>query len=361
MDIQSRQQLADLLAAYDGPLGHLRLQGVRIDAGDPLVGELMTRDVRGMLVLGDSFTPQVSSQLRRQGALLLPSNPAVPFDPFRAELYSPAELYAGLDHDYEGTLDARCYRWSQAPDGAHDIQHNVYAALHDTSITDALGEALAATEPVVAVMGGHAVARGTATYADAARLGRLLAQRWCVVSGGGPGAMEAVNLGAATYGAGDDVLQAALRKVAEVVPFTDVAAWATTGFAAREIIAASGVDGTRSLGIPTWYYGHEPPNVFAHLIAKYFSNAIREDILLARAHALVVMPGAAGTVQEIFQATVRNYYSLGELVPTVLVGRDYWTRELPAWQLLRRLGEGREMQAAIHLVDTIEDAAAAIP
>ena len=48
----------------------------------------------------------------------------------------------------------------------------------------------------------------------------------------------------------------------------------------------------RSLGIPTWFYGHEPPNVFCDVIAKYFSNAIREEGLLARSTAgIVVLDG----------------------------------------------------------------------
>ncbi|WP_228389375.1 LOG family protein [Cumulibacter manganitolerans] len=361
MEIQSREQLADLLAAYDGPLGEVRLQGVTVEAGDPIVAELRKRDVRGLLVLGGSLAPDAEAALRRHGALLFPSNPAVPFDPYRTALYSPDELYDGLADGYGATPDARCYRWSQAAGGRHDIQHNVYAALHDTSITDALDEVLRASHPrPVAVMGGHAIARGTAGYAEAARLGRLLAERFCVVSGGGPGAMEAVNLGAATYGAPESVLDDALRLVSAVVPFTDVAEWARAGFAAREAIAEAGAGGLRSLGVPTWYYGHEPPNVFAQLVAKYFSNAIREDILLAQAEGLVVLPGAAGTVQEIFQATVRNYYSLGQLVPTVLVGTHFWTRTLPAWPLLRSLGAGRAMDGALHLVDSVEDAAAAI-
>ena len=66
----------------------------------------------------------------------------------------------------------------------------------------------------------------------------------------------------------------------------------------------------RSLSIPTWFYGHEPTNVFATDIAKYFSNALREDTLLNRCRGGVVyLPGQAGTVQEIFQAVTENFYA----------------------------------------------------
>ena len=51
-----------------------------------------------------------------------------------------------------------------------------------------------------------------------------------------------------------------------------------------------------SLAVPTWFYGHEPSNLFASHIAKYFSNSIREDTLLAVAlYGIVFAPGSAGT------------------------------------------------------------------
>ena len=61
-------------------------------------------------------------------------------------------------------------------------------------------------------------------------------------------------------------------------------------------------DGGDSLGIPTWFYGHEPPNVLATAIAKYVRNAVRESVLLEVCHAgIVFLPGMAGTVQVVFQ------------------------------------------------------------
>jgi hypothetical protein len=64
-----------------------------------------------------------------------------------------------------------------------------------------------------------------------------------------------------------------------------------------------------SLALPTWYYGHEPSTLFATHIAKYFQNSIREDGLITlAAHGIVFASGKAGTQQEIFQDSVRNYY-----------------------------------------------------
>ena len=70
------------------------------------------------------------------------------------------------------------------------------------------------------------------------------------------------------------------------------------------------------------------------------------------------LPGAAGTVQEIFQASTENYYAVSAdlVAPMVLVGVEYWTRILPAWPLVRRLGEGRAAGQALHLVDNAAEA-----
>jgi predicted Rossmann-fold nucleotide-binding protein len=133
--------------------------------------------------------------------------------------------------------------------------------------------------------------------------------------------------------------------------------WATKAMTLR-----SGISGRDTVGIPTWFYGHEPPNVFATVIAKYFRNATREAILLQICEAgIVFLPGAGGTVQEIFQDACENYYATPESVaPMVLVGSTYWTETLPAWPLLQSLARGRPMEGHIHLVDTVDDAAALV-
>ena len=69
------------------------------------------------------------------------------------------------------------------------------------------------------------------------------------------------------------------------------------------------------------------------------------------------LPGRAGTVQEVFQDACENYYAAESLVaPMVLVGVDYWTRELPVWPLLETLSRDRAMAPAVHLVDSPEEA-----
>ena len=170
--------------------------------------------------------------------------------------------------------------------------------------------------------------------------------------------MEAANLGALCPD--PSRLESALRRLAAVPSFApDVTAWATLALEVRAVDVPTTDAAPSSVGVPTWFYGHEPPNVFVDRVAKFFSNALREDGLLARCNAgVVVLPGAAGTVQEIFQAATRLYYGQGRPAPLVLVGREHWTRVVPVWETLTALGAGRGMAGAVHLVDTPDQALA---
>jgi predicted Rossmann-fold nucleotide-binding protein len=137
-----------------------------------------------------------------------------------------------------------------------------------------------------------------------------------------------------------------------------VSAWARSAAAVVE----RHQEGTPSLGVPTWFYGHEPPNFFATHIAKYFANAIREAILLELCNGgIVFLPGSGGTVQEIFQDACENYYGTpGTIMPMVLVGKEHWLRRYPAWPLLQSLAAGRQMESRIFMVDTVEEALAVL-
>lgn len=219
--------------------------------------------VEGAIFLGCAFDEGVEDLLRRRGALIFPRLESVPFDPYRATLYAPEELYAGLaDAPYEALPDARIYQWSIQPGQRHRLDATLASALHDHAIGDALDEVTRSDawqgRGVVGVMGGHAAQRGSTDFANAALLGRLLARDGRVVAtGGGPGAMEAANLGAYLSEASDGEMLAALDDLASVPGFRpSVSAWARAAAAVVERFPG----GTPSLGIPTWFYGHEPPN-----------------------------------------------------------------------------------------------------
>ena len=326
---------------------------------------LKSLDPQGAIFLGCSFDDGVEESLRGRGALIFPKLEKVPFDPYRGRLYTPQELYAGVEEArYEDTLDARVYQWSIRPGQRHRLDATLAAALHDHSIGDALEELtrseLCLGRTMVGVMGGHAASRASAGFTEAALLGRLLARNGRVVAtGGGPGTMEAANLGAYLSAADETDFQQALADLAVVPGFRpSVSAWARTAAAVVE----RHPDGTPSLGIPTWFYGHEPPNFFATHIAKYFANAIREAVLLELCNGgIIFLPGSGGTVQEIFQDACENYYGAPETItPMVLVGQEHWLRRFPAWPLLQSLAAGRRMENRIFLVDNVEEALAVL-
>ena len=116
-----------------------------------------------------------------------------------------------------------------------------------------------------------------------------------------------------------------------------------------------------SLSIPTWFYGHEPSNLFATGIAKYFANALREDTLLHRCRGgIVYLPGQAGTVQEIFQAVTENFYAADRDPDRPDGAGREWTTgpsACPPGRCSQRLAADRPMAEAIHCVDDIAAAA----
>jgi hypothetical protein len=114
--------------------------------------------------------------------------------------------------------------------------------------------------------------------------------------------------------------------------------------------------GRDSLGVPTWFYGHEPPNVFADHVAKYFRNAIREDVLLRVCRSgIVFLPGAAGTVQEVFQSACENYYTGPADVAPDGARRAPVLDRAAGLAAAERLAQGRAMAAHVHLVDDVDD------
>jgi predicted Rossmann-fold nucleotide-binding protein len=346
----------DEVVAEQGTLARYRVQAVDLTAR---TSALLRLDTTGAVFLGCPMAPEAAAHVRSAGALVFPPVPGLPFDPYRGFAYTPVELFESLEEGYEATPDARAYAWFRRTKADGDVFSSMLRAIHDDAVSDALDELLDGAR-VVGVMGGHAMARGSAEYAGAARLGRELTRAgFTVATGGGPGAMEAANLGAYAAPFADDMLTESLELLAKAPSFRpSVTDWARAAFEVRERWPGGG----ESVGIPTWFYGHEPPNAFAAHIAKYFANATREDGLLARSTAGVVfLPGAAGTVQEIFDNATPNYYeSRGEPTPMVLVDREHWTRRLPAWPLLRSLAEGRAMESRIALLDRIEQAPEAI-
>jgi predicted Rossmann-fold nucleotide-binding protein len=344
------ESLADFdrrVAAGASSLSGWRVRGVDLSERGPALARLR---VSGATFLGCTFASGDAETLERAGALVLPALRVAPVDVYRSLLYTADELYDAAP--YERSLDARAYAWSQTTGGADEA---LARSLHDHAVDEAL-LTWTAHKHLAGIMGGHAARRGDPAYADAARLGHALGATHVVATGGGPGAMEAANLGCLMARSPESAVVEAVRVLAEVPAFRPVDDWLRPALAVRDSVG----EPHDSLSIPTWHYGHEPSNVFATAIAKYFRNATREAILLELCEAgIVFLPGAGGTVQEVFQDACENYYADESSVASmVLVGRTYWTETLPAWPLLRALARGRPMEDRVHLVDAPDEAAA---
>jgi predicted Rossmann-fold nucleotide-binding protein len=242
----------------------------------------------------------------------------LPFDPDRAELYTYDELTSGLG--------ARLASWFGS--SSVSVRDALIRAVHDATIDAAVARFVAGRR-VVGVMGGHALDRGSPLYRTVAVTGRALTRAgFTLATGGGPGVMEAANLGAWMSPFADDALDAAL---AVLVDAPDWKAEPDRYLQRGLDVRARWPHGGESLGVPTWVYVNEPTSAFATHIAKYFTNSIREDGLLAIARSGVVYaPGGAGTQQEIFTDTAQNSLTLYKVrSPMVFFGRTFFERDHP--------------------------------
>lgn len=291
-----------------------------------------------------------------------------PYTIFPSKMYSAATLYRGYDPKCEQSFlecyDSRVYaHYTAQGKQAADIGETLARSLHDHSISDALHDMLAQYDEraVVAVMGGHALARTEEMYHTVALTAkRLTEQGKLMVSGGGPGAMEATHLGAWMAGRSDEELREAIDMMRSAPRFEDEG-WLALAFSVMERFPRE--QRYCSIGIPTWFYGHEPATPFASHIAKYFDNSIREDGLLAIAKGGVIYsPGSAGTMQEVFQDAAQNHYkTFGFSSPMVFLGREHWTQRIPVYPLLEQLqAEERYKNLLLSIADTADEAERAI-
>lgn len=282
---------------------------------------------------------QEEMQLRTKGARVIPPfGDALPYDPFRSQLYSPNELMEGYDEDdnKNNCLDRRIERHFNEH-GGHDpdIWEALSQALHDYSIDTAIKDLLGVNEgtgaplrKTVGIMGGHLALRNQWDYRKTAELAAMLTREgYFIVSGGGPGIMEAANLGAYMAFLGDAALDDALKVLAECPDYVDLKSGINPGYLrqAKKVLEKY-PHGAESLAIPTWFYGHEPVNLFAKYIGKYFSNSLREDGLLAISiYGVVYAPGSAATTQEVFADAAQNHYGTFDFYsPMVFLGASHY-------------------------------------
>ncbi|WP_313375386.1 hypothetical protein [Chishuiella sp.] len=315
--------------------------------------------------LGCKFKKDEAVNLIDQGAFVYPKFPKIPYNPYRGKLYTWQELMEGYNPDDDRSKDFEIYK--------HFVKHKYNLSLsealsqriHDLSIDDGLRRILKydkngmTKKKVIGFMGGHSIPRNSEFYNKVALAAKWATEKgYFVVSGGGPGVMEAANLGAYMAKYSDQDLMNAIIILADL----DMEDHDGKEYLAKNYITNAQKilnfypDGTENLAIPTWFYGHEPSNLFATYIAKYFSNSIREDMLLTISlFGLVYAPGSAGTTQEIFQEAAQNHYGTsGYYSPMIFLSKKRYVEDTAIYSVLHQLAKDQEYKKLLYLTDRAE-------
>jgi uncharacterized protein (TIGR00730 family) len=143
-------------------------------------------------------------------------------------------------------------------------------------------EVLSNVHNAVTVFGSARVKPADPYYQMAEKLGRLLAENgFSVITGGGPGIMEAANKGAAEAGG-------------------------------------------QSVGMNIKLPFEQKPNPYANLQIDYKYFFIRKVMFVKYAMAYVIVPGGYGTMDEFFEALTLIQTKRVRSFPVILMGREYW-------------------------------------
>jgi uncharacterized protein (TIGR00730 family) len=170
---------------------------------------------------------------------------------------------------------------------------------------------LAELGPAVSIFGSARTARGSSEYATAEAIASGLARAgYAVITGGGPGIMEAANKGAVQAGG---------------------------------VSVGLGIELPKEMGLNDY--------VEVGLEFRYFF--VRKTVFIKYSQAFVVLPGGFGTMDELFEAL--TLVATGKITkfPIVLVGRDYWSGLL-AWlqdTMLAKANIGPAEFSLIHVAD----------
>jgi uncharacterized protein (TIGR00730 family) len=181
-------------------------------------------------------------------------------------------------------------------------------------------ESLDLDGPCVTVFGSARFTEDNRYYQMARELGKALAQEgYCVMTGGGPGIMEAANRGAQEGGG-------------------------------------------PSIGCSITLPFEEKPNPYVDHDVKFDHFFVRKVMLVKYSCAFVVMPGGFGTLDEVFETLTLIQTHTIEDFPVIALGTDYW-RSLHRFLEHTLLPEGTITRAELELLeitDSVEEVVAKI-
>jgi uncharacterized protein (TIGR00730 family) len=173
-------------------------------------------------------------------------------------------------------------------------------------------DALAEVGPAVTVFGSARVAEGSAVYEQARQIGRSLARDgWAVITGGGPGVMEAANRGCQEAGG-------------------------------------------LSIGCNIELPHEQSVNQYVDLSVEFRYFFARKTMFVKYADAFVIMPGGFGTLDELFEALTLIQTGKIRHFPLVLVGVEYWSGLLE-WVRGTLLADGTVSRNDIDLLTVTDD------
>jgi uncharacterized protein (TIGR00730 family) len=177
--------------------------------------------------------------------------------------------------------------------------------------------ALAELGPAIAVFGSARTRPDDPFYAQGVALGRQLAEAgFAVITGGGPGVMEAANKGASEVGG---------------------------------VSVGLGIELPFEQGLNQW--------VDMGVNFRYFFA--RKTMFVKYSQGFVVLPGGLGTFDEMFEALTLVQTHKVTSFPVVLIGRDYWTGLLD-WIRDTVLGSGNISKKDLDLVQVTDDVEEAV-
>ena len=171
---------------------------------------------------------------------------------------------------------------------------------------------LAELGPAVSIFGSARTPAGTTEYQTAERIaGGLAKAGYAVITGGGPGVMEAANRGAAEAGG---------------------------------VSVGLGIELPREQGL----------NEFVDIGLEFRYFFVRKTVFIKYSQAFVVLPGGFGTMDELFEALTLVETGKITRFPIVLVGSSYWSGLL-AWITDTMLARGNISTAELSLISVADD------
>jgi uncharacterized protein (TIGR00730 family) len=173
-------------------------------------------------------------------------------------------------------------------------------------------EALAKCHPAVTIFGSTQIRPGDEVYSKAEHIGKLLAENgFSVITGGGPGVMEAANKGASSVGG-------------------------------------------KSIGLNIELPLEQNPNPYTNITLRFRYFFVRKVMFVKYAVAYIILPGGFGTLDELSEAITLIQTHKIKPFPVILVGSKYW-KGLIDWIKEVVLKEGKISATDLEILQLIDE------